>query len=67
MDLELADEKGENEKFASLVEKFIANVYAPELLSSEGRVAILTLWVVFSLELRHYLQGFHMYRLFSLI
>ena len=49
MDLALADEKGENEKYSSGVEKFMATVYAPELLSNEGRFSIITLWVVFSL------------------
>ena len=33
MDLHLADEKGENEEFASTVEKFFALYYAPEILT----------------------------------
>ena len=49
MDSELAEEKGENEEFASAVEKFISLYYAPELLSNQGRFSVLTLWIVFSL------------------
>ena len=48
MDSELAEEKGENEEFASAVEKFISLYYAPELLTKQGRYSILTLWVVFT-------------------
>jgi hypothetical protein len=43
-------DKGDRKvQFASGVEAFLAKVYGPELLSNQGRAAILSIWTVLAL------------------
>ena len=49
MDLELEATKGENEEYASLVQEFIATVFAPELMTRQGRVIIIVVWIILTI------------------
>ena len=41
-----SDEKKEDEEYASFLEKIIATYLAPETLTQEGRLTILTIWAL---------------------
>ena len=46
MNLKLDKMKEDNEEYASFVQEFIATVFAPELLTYEGRIILLVFWFV---------------------